>query len=207
MESKREMIIPTLKTPKYLNKKKEKNERSDSNSKMPLLAGIMGMIGVVCGSMVTGFFSIKAQTITANQQKTILSRQLAANERQELRKTLSVYIDLVGEYFQLITSKKITAKELDTFAKKSFNCAAEISVLISLDLGVKTFELNKVFLGNLKAKSKNQYTEKMEDDVQKKFIEWMAVAKGELKVLEYTASPDNLSIDAIRLLLSSAAKK
>ena len=195
-----------LNMPRYLKRKNE-DKQPESSSKIPLLTGVIGLVGVVCGSIVTGFFSMKAQTITAEHQKEILTRQMAANERQELRKTLSTYIDLIGEYYQLLTSNHIRTTELDSFAKKSFNSAAQISVLISLDLGVKTFELNKVFLSNLKAKSSNQYSEKMEEDVIKKFGEWMAVAKGELKVLEYTASPDNLSIDAIRLFLSSAAKK
>lgn len=173
----------------------------NSDLRIVMISGICAILGVLMGAFITGYFSIKSQGIIAQQQTDALSRQLVQGERQELKKVLSDYAEVITEYYQLVSSEKLSTKEIDRFGKKAYTAAFYITIVISMDLGQKTFEMNQVFFENLKAKAANKYSERLEGKVVAKFTEWVLIAKGELKLLEYRVSPENLSTDLLRLLL------
>jgi len=108
---------------------------------------------------------------------------------------------------QLISNQKLKTADVDRIGKKAFKVGFQIAIIVSIDLGQKTFELSEILMHNLRLKSQNKYSPEMEETVIKKFGEWMVVAKGELKLLEYSATPENLSTDLLRLFLRGAAIK
>lgn len=177
----------------------EKTRRT-SDIRIAVISGACAVFGVCIGALITGYFSIQSQRITAEQQAAALSRKIVQGERQELKKALFDYSEVVTEYYRLTSSDKLTSNELDGFAKKAFRSAFYITVAISVDLGQKTFEVNQILLQNLKAKTSNEYSDKLEEKAFVKFAEWVLAAKAELKVLEYKVSPENLSTDLLRLL-------
>ncbi len=186
--------------------KKENIEQADAKPKnsdfrIAVISSSCAIIGILVGSLITGYFSIKSQNIIAQQQTATFSRQIIQSERQELKKALSDYIDVLFDYYQLVSNEKLTSKEIDKFGKKANVAAFYITIVISVDLGQKTLEVNQLLFENLKAKSVNKYSDNLEDKVISKFMEWSMIAKGELKLLEYKVTPDNMSTDLLRLLL------
>lgn len=177
----------------------EKSKYSDF--RIAAISGSCAILGILVGSLITGYFSIKSQNIIAQQQTAAFSRQFVQGERQELKKALSDYIEVIFDYYQLVTNEKLSSKEVNKFAKKANVAAFYITIIVSIDLGKKTLEVNQVFFENLKAKNANKYSDNLETKVITKIMEWSMIAKGELKLLEYKVSPENMSTDLLRLLL------
>lgn len=183
------------------NNKKCDDKHNNSDFRIALISGSCAIIGILIGSLITGYFSIKSQNLIAQQQIATFSRQIAQGERQELKKALSDYIEVLFDYYQLISNENLTSNEIDKLGKKANVAAFYITIVISVDLGQKTLEVNKILFENLKAKSANNYSDALDAKVITKFMEWSLIAKGELKLLEYKVAPDNMSTDLLRLLL------
>ena len=193
-------IEPSDSKPKNSAKPSDTKPKN-SDFRIAMISGSCAIFGVLMGALITGYFSTKSQSIIAQQQTAALSRQIVQGERQELKKALSDYAEVITDYYQLVSNEKLSSKEIDRFAKKAYVAAFYITIVISMDLGQKTFEMNQVFFENLQAKTANKYSKNLEAKVITKFTEWILIAKGELKLLEYTVSPENLSTDLLRLLL------
>ena len=178
-----------------------------SELRVALVTGCIALVAALAGAAVSGYFSLRSQEITAKQQEVLFSRQMAANERQSLRKAISEYIESFSEYYAMLTSTSIKEAEVDAFAKKIFVSATEITLLFSVDLGHKTFELNATLLNNLKAKVRGTYSDQMDQTMMKQISEWALIAKGEYKLLEYSSTPDTLQSDLMRLFMKSATTK
>lgn len=172
-----------------------------------ILSGVIGLVGALAGSFVTGYFTVQSQRILSDQQKTLFARQLTANERQDLKKAVSEYIELISDYSILLSSTTFSESDFDSFAKRAFASSIEITVLVSFDLGQKTTELNGLLVNALKAKLNDSCTDTMINEVMIKLGEWMMIAKAEAKMMEYSASPDNMKSDFLRLILTQLPGK
>jgi hypothetical protein len=180
-------------------------EKHSFDYKAALVSGVFVLIGALTGSALTGYFAIRSQTLIAEQQKEMFAKQIAQSDRQELKSILTDYSEVLTDYYRMVASQKLTENEVDQLGKKAFKAAFQITLVVSLDLGKKTFELNQLLQTNLQAKHHSKYSPEMEGQVTNKAAEWVLLAKGEMKLLEYSATPDNLPADLIRLFLQGAA--
>jgi hypothetical protein len=181
------------------------NGKSFYDWKFALLSGLFVLLGGAIGSGLTGYFAIQTQRLALDQQRDLFAKQLAQSDRQELKSILSDYSEVLTDYMRLISNQKLSTNDIDQLGKKAFKSAFVITLIVSLDLGQKTFEVNDLLLTNLKRKNESTYSPEMQKLVVTKVGEWVAIAKVELKLLEYSAKPENLSTDLPRLLLNGAA--
>jgi hypothetical protein len=165
---------------------------------------ISTLIGVLLGALIAGFFSLKTQQIENEQQMELFGKQQTIAERSELKSALSEYTNVIVSYMQLIDDPNIDSIKIREFDKRSFNVAFKLSLFTNIDLGSKSFEINTLAIELLKKKLTNSIETDELEVFTDKISDWVISAKVELKYLEYSANPDNLEKDLLRLLINSS---
>lgn len=174
--------------------------------KSGLISGIFVLIGALLGSAITGYFAIRSQTVIAEQQNSMFARQMFQSDRQELKNILVGYSNVLSDYYRLVSDTTLMRTNIDEFTSKGFNFAFQISIMVSFELGHKTFELNQLLLENLHARLQSKYKTQMEGAVAQKAMDWINIAKREIRLLEQSAVPEQIPIDSLRVFLKRPAR-
>jgi len=115
---------------------------------------LTGLLGIIIGGFINGFFTITTQNRVFEMNKNLFIGQKALNDKELFIKQLFEYENVINKYFSLINpSNKITDEDLLKFQLDAMNNGQKLLFVSNTEVGVNTSILNMGMYINLANKN------------------------------------------------------
>ena len=158
----------------------------------------MGLLGVIVGGVMTGYFSYKTQILSLDAH----DREFKVNYQIEKNKTLRNDIqNYITNLSSLITVKDFDSTGRDSLLRNMNIISLKIALLQDYSIGSKSSHLTTVISDALQKKNLNDTT------FNNAITEWMIAIKSEMKLNDYTVDNDVLEKDLLQFIINFDSKK
>lgn len=156
---------------------------------------IMTLVGVICGGLITGYFTYITQKSILDNQEEQFKTQYRIERNKQLKSELSAFVNDLSDVINI----QMLPEDRDKIIAKMMSSSVRIILLEDAEIGHKCFsittELKEIYEGKKSADDSN---------FQELFLNWIISIKAQMKIVDYSVDDKAIQSDILSLWLNSS---